>query len=57
MESMAPDMDTTKWRTDPHILPELKTCFVQPGAQRVLLLRRGEKNYEVSASLTEVPFD
>ncbi len=48
------DRDTTKWRTDPDVLPLLKRLLAQPGTQLLLMLKRGDKTYQARVSLAEV---
>jgi len=48
------DVDATKWRTDPNVLP-LSRFWKRPvGTALNLALRRGDEDYEVSVALREV---
>jgi Aspartyl protease/PDZ domain len=48
-------LDVTVWRTDPYILPFSRFFSQAPGTKHKLTLKRGDKRYETTVTLEELP--
>ena len=48
-------MDVTKWRVDPHVLPLSQFWDQVAGTKLKLTLNRGEKQFETTVTLEELP--
>jgi len=48
------NLDVTKWRTDPNVLPLSRFWEKPPGSKLVLTLRRGDKVFKVNVTLRQI---
>jgi hypothetical protein len=48
------DLDVTKWRTDPHVLPLSRFWFQPPATKLHLALRRGDKEFTADVVLRQI---
>ncbi len=48
------NLDVTKWRTDPNVLPLSRFWEQPPGSKLTLTLRRGEREFKVNLTLRQI---